>query len=41
VSIPAPWTEIDQVELDALRNASIQLSDTAYRRFEEKKKRDV
>jgi hypothetical protein len=28
VGIPAPWTEIDQVELDALRNASIELSNS-------------
>ncbi len=40
-SIPAPCTDIDQAELDALRNASIELSNTAYGRFEEQKKRDV
>ncbi len=40
-SIPAPWTEINQVELDALRNAPTELSDTAYGRLEEQKKRDV
>ncbi len=40
-SIPAPWTEIDQAGLDALRNAPIELKDTAYGRFEEQKKRDV
>jgi hypothetical protein len=40
-SIPAPWTEIDQAELDALRKAPIELSDTAYERFKEQKKRDV
>ena len=31
VNIPAPWTEIDQTELDALRNAPTKLSDTVYR----------
>jgi hypothetical protein len=40
-SIPAPWTEINQAELNALRNAPIELSDTAYGRFEEQKKRDI
>ena len=30
VSIPALWTEIDQADLDKLRNAPIELSDTAY-----------
>jgi hypothetical protein len=40
-SIPAPWTEIDQAELDALWNAPIELSDTMYGRFEEQKKRDI
>ena len=33
VSILAPWTDIDEAELFALR--------TAYGRFEEQKKRDV
>ena len=41
VSIPAPWTEIDEAELIALRNAPIEMYDTAYGRFEEQKKRDV
>ena len=40
-SIPAPWLEINQAELDVLRNASIKLSDTAHGRFEEQKKIDV
>jgi hypothetical protein len=40
-SIPAPWTEIDQAELDELRNAYIKLSDTAHGWFEEQKKRDI
>ena len=39
--IPAPWTEIDQADLDKLRNALIELSDTAYGWFEEEKKRDI
>jgi hypothetical protein len=41
VSIPAPWTDIDEAELIALWNAPIEMNDTAYRRFEEQKKRDV
>ncbi len=39
--ISAPWIEIDQEELDALRNAPIKLSITAYRQLEEQMKRDV
>ncbi len=39
-SIPAQWTDIDQAELDALRNALIKLSNTAYGRFKEQMKRD-
>ena len=39
-SIPAPWTEIDEAELIALRDAPIAMCDTAYGRFEEQKKRD-
>jgi hypothetical protein len=39
--ILAPWTEIYQEELDALRNAPIKLSVTMYRWFEEQKKRDI
>ncbi len=41
MSIPAPWTEIDQAELDALRNVSIDMSYTAYGRFEEQTKREA
>ncbi len=40
-SIPAPWTEINQEELDAVRNAPIKLSNTVYGQFEEKKKRGI
>jgi hypothetical protein len=40
-SILALWTAIDQAELDALRNAPIEMSDTAYGRFEEQKKRNA
>ena len=40
-SIPAPWTDIDEAELIALRDAPIKMCDTAYGRFEEQKKRDV
>ena len=41
VSVPAPWMEIDEAELVALRDAPIEMCDTAYGRFEEQKKRDV
>jgi len=40
-SIPASWTDIDKAELIALRDAPIEMYDTAYGRFEEQKKRDV
>ena len=39
--VPAPWTEIDEVNLIALRDGPIAICDTAYGRFEEQKKRDV
>jgi len=38
--VPAPWKEIDEVELIALRDGPIAICDTAYGRFEEQKKRD-
>ena len=41
MSVPAPWTEIDEAELVALRDRPIAICDTAYGRFEEQKKRDV
>jgi hypothetical protein len=41
VSIPAPWTENDQTELDALRNAPIEMADTSYWHFLAQQKRDV
>ena len=41
VSIPAPWTKINKAELIALRDVPTEMCDTAYRRFEEQKKRDV
>jgi hypothetical protein len=41
VSIPAPWTENNQAELDGLINAPINISNTVYGWFEEQKKRDV
>ena len=41
VSILAPWNDIDEAELIALRNATIEMYDTEYGRFEEQKKRDV
>ncbi len=39
--VPAPWTEIDEAELIALRDGPITISNTAYGWFEEQKKRDV
>ena len=39
--IPAPWTEINEAKLIALRDGPIAICNTAYRRFEEQKKRDV
>ncbi len=39
--IPAPWTEINEVDLIALRDGPIAICDSAYGRFEEQKKRDV
>jgi hypothetical protein len=40
-SIPALWTNIDEAELIALRDAPIEMYNTVYGRFEEQKKRDV
>jgi hypothetical protein len=39
--VPAPWMEINEAELIALRDGPIAICDTAYGRFEEQKKRDV
>ena len=39
--VPAPWTEINEADLIALRDGPIATCDTAYGRFEEQKKRDV
>ena len=41
MSIPAPWTENDQTELDALRNAPIEMAHTSYGRFLAQQKRDT
>jgi hypothetical protein len=41
VGLLASWMEINEAELIALRDAPIAMCDTAYRRFEEQKKRDV
>ena len=41
VSIPALWMENNQMELDALRNAPIEMADTSYGRFLVQHKRDV
>ncbi len=37
VSIPAPWTKINKAELIALRDAPIEMCDTAYGQFEGQK----
>ena len=34
-----PWTDIDQAELDALKNVPVYIGNTGYRWFEEQKKR--
>ncbi len=39
--IPVPWMEINKAELIALRDAPIAMCDTACRRSEDQKKRDV
>jgi hypothetical protein len=39
--VPAPWMEIDEAELIALRDGLVAICHTAYGRFEEQKKRDV
>ena len=39
--VQAPWKEIDEAELIALRDGPIAILDTAYGRFKEQKKRDV
>jgi hypothetical protein len=41
VSIPAPWMENDQTELDALRNVPIEMADTSYGCFLAQQKRDA
>ena len=42
MSIPAPWMENDQMELDALvKNAPIKMADTSYGRFLVQQKRDA
>ncbi len=41
VSIPAPWTENDQIELSLLRNVTIKMTDTLYGRFLAHQKRDL
>jgi hypothetical protein len=42
-SIPAPWTDNNQAELDGRRNVPIDIEDTAYGQYkvQKKKKRDV
>jgi len=39
--VPAPWMEIDEVELIALRDGHITICDTTYGWFEEQKKRNL
>jgi len=38
---PARWTEADEANLEELRNAPIEMGDTAYGRFEAGQKRDA
>ena len=38
---PARWTEADEANLEELRNAPIEMSGTAYGRFEAGQKRDA
>ncbi len=38
---PARWTEADEANLEDLRNAPIEMGDTAYGRFEAGQKRDA
>ncbi len=40
-SIPAPWTDADEMGLVALRNAPIEIADTSYGRFLATQKRDA
>ncbi len=40
-SIMAWWTNADEASLDALKYAPIEMGDTAYGRFEAKKKKDI
>jgi hypothetical protein len=41
VSIPAPWRENNQIELNALRNAPIEMDNTSYGCFLVQQKRDM
>ncbi len=41
VSIPAPWMENNQIELNVLRNAPIKMADTLYGCFLVQQQRDV
>ncbi len=41
MGIPALWMEINEAKLIMLRDAPIAMCNTAYRRFEEQKMRDV
>jgi hypothetical protein len=41
VSIADRWTDADEAALDALKNAPIEMGDTAYGRYEAKKKKDI
>ena len=41
VAYPAQWTEANEEALIALRDAPIEIGDTAYGQYEVQKKRDV
>ncbi len=40
-SITDWWTDADEAALDALKNAPIEMGDTAYERFEAEKKTNI
>jgi hypothetical protein len=40
-SITDQWTDTNEAALDTLKNAPIKMCNTAYRRFEAKKKKDI
>ncbi len=41
MSIADRWTDANEAALDALKNAPIKMGNTAYGRYEAKKKKDI